>query len=64
METKITSHKWEVQVIDVLRVLNYRKSMQEIQRKLTLVDCIFFTKKEILNYVAQPKGLGVGYILS
>ena len=38
--------------------------MQEIQRKLTVVECIFFMKKVILNPCSQPKDLRVGYISS
>ena len=62
-ETKITGtlNKWEVQVIDILRV-KLQEIYKEIQRKLTiaLVDCIFFYEKGC----SQPKGLRVGYISS
>ena len=49
-ETKITGtlNKWEVQVIDILRV-KLQEIYKEIQRKLTiaLVDCIFFLRERM-----------------
>ena len=61
--TKITSNKWEAQVIDILgqklREI-YAGNSEEIDFGNWLY---FFTKKVILNPCSQPKGLLVGYIL-
>ena len=60
-ETKITSNKWEVQVIDILRV-KLQEIYKKIQRKSTLhwLAVFFFYEKGC----SQPKGLRVGYISS
>ena len=61
--TKVTSNKWEAQVIYILR-----QKLQEIYaRNSGEIDfgwLYFFTKKVILNPCSQPiaKGLSVGYI--
>ena len=57
METKITSHKWEVQVIDVLRV-----KLQEIyagnSEEIDFGWLYFFYKKGNIELCSPAKGLG------
>ena len=63
--TKVTSNKWEAQVIYILR-----QKLQEIYAgnsgEIDFGWLYFFAKKVILNPCSQPiaKGLCVGYISS